>query len=74
MRVRANLDREVIAERLADRTRVRGDNEAGDLRVVHLWPYSWTITSASSVSSAPPLPKRISAFLSETKHCRRPTG
>ena len=23
------------------------------------WPYSWRITSASSASSTPPLPKRI---------------
>ena len=51
----------VVAEALADRTRLlRG--ERGPWAKWIAWPYSWRITSASSASSTPPLPKRSSFF------------
>ena len=59
----ADVHGPVVAEALADRARLAAVEERGGLAEVWIWwPYSWRITSASSASSTPPLPNRISSF------------
>ena len=53
--------RPVVAEALADRAGLSEANEKFCESWI-AWPYSWRITSASSASSTPPLPKRSSSL------------
>ena len=51
----------VVAEALADRAGLAVRTRSSGTKWI-AWPYSWRITSASSASSTPPLPKRSSSI------------